>query len=211
MNKVMNINIGGVVFHVDEDAYDKLKSYLRQINRHFKNTAGGDEIIHDIEARIVELFQQKITDKKEVINTADVNEVIATMGKPSDFEEDVEEEYFSDPDVRQIKKKRLFRDIDNRIIGGVCSGLGAYARIDTVWFRIGFVVATLSGLSILAYLILWLIIPPARTISEKLEMQGDPVTISNIEKTIREEMNDIRDKLDDLASQAKQKFRKKNF
>ena len=207
----MNINIGGVVFHVDENAYDKLKSYLRQINRHFKNTDGGDEIIHDIEARIVELFQQKINAKKEVINLNDVNEVIAVMGKPSDFEEDVEEEYFNDPDVRHVSRKRLFRDIDNRVIGGVCSGLGAYFRFDTVWFRIGFVIATLSGVSILAYLILWLIIPPARTISEKLEMQGNPVTISNIEKTIREEMNEIRDKLDDLASQAKQKFRKKNF
>lgn len=209
MNKVMNINIGGSVFHVDEEAYDKLKSYLRQINRHFSNSKGGDEIIHDIEARIVELFQQKISSKKEVITMEDVTEVIAIMGKPSDFEEDVEEEYFSDPDVRQMGRKRLFRDIDDRMIGGVCSGLGAYFRLDTVWFRIAFVIATLSGLSILIYLILWLIIPPARTISEKLEMNGDPVNVSNIEKTIREEMNDIRDKLDDLAYQAKSKFRKK--
>lgn len=211
MNKVMNINIGGSVFHVDEDAYDKLKSYLRQINRHFKNSAGGEEIIHDIEARIVELFQQKLSSNKEVINMDDVNEVIAVMGKPSDFEEDVEDEYFGDADVRQVGRKRLFRDVDNRMIGGVCSGLGAYFKMDTVWFRIGFILATISGVSILVYLVLWLIIPPARTISEKLEMQGDPVTVSNIEKTIREEMNDIRDKLDDLASQAKQKFRKKNF
>lgn len=208
MNKVMNINIGGSIFHVDEDAYDKLRNYLRQLNRHFKNTKGGEEIINDIEARIVELFQQKVNDKKQVINMEDVNEVIAIMGKPSDFEEDVEEEYFNDPDVRQVTRKRLFRDIDNRLIGGVCSGLGAYFRIDTVWFRIAFVLATFAGVSILVYLILWLIIPPARTISEKLEMQGDPVTVSNIEKTIKEEMNDIRDKLDDLASQARDKFRK---
>ena len=83
-------------------------------------------------------------------------------------------------------------------------------RIDTVWFRIGFVVATLSGLSILAYLILWVIIPPARTVSEKLEMNGDPVTVSNIEKSIREEMDEIRSKIDDLAAQAKRKFRKKS-
>ncbi len=205
----MNINIGGVVFHVDENAYDKLKSYLRQINRHFKNTAGGDEIIHDIEARIVELFQQKIVANKEVINLDDVNEVIAIMGMPSDFEEDVEEEYFNDPGVRQMGRKRLFRDIDNRMIGGVCSGLAAYFSLDPFWIRIAFVIATFSGLSIFVYLILWLIIPPARTISEKLEMQGDPVTISNIEKTFREEMNDLRDKIDDLASQAKKKWGKK--
>lgn len=206
----MNINIGGSVFHVDEEAYDKLKSYLRQINRHFKNSKGGDEIIHDIELRIVELFQQKLSSKKEVVTLEDVNEVIAIMGKPSDFEDDMEEEYFSEPEIRQVGRKRLFRDNDNRMVGGVCSGLAAYFRLDTVWFRIAFVIATLSGVSILIYVILWIIIPPARTISEKLEMNGDPVTVSNIEKTIREEMNEIRDKLDDLASQAKSKFRKKN-
>ena len=176
MNKIMNINIGGSIFHVDEEAYEKLKSYLKQINRHFKNTQGGDEIIIDIEARIVELFQQKLNSKKEIITMEDVNEVIAIMGKPSEFEEDTTSDY-SDPDVIQVGRKRLFRDIDNRMIGGVCSGLGAYFRLDTVWFRIGFVIVTISGLSILAYLVLWAIIPPARTISEKLEMQGDPVTI----------------------------------
>ena len=208
MNKVMNINIGGSVFHVDEEAYEKLKSYLKQINRHFKNTRGGEEIIIDIESRIVELFQQKLSDKKEVITMEDVNEVIAIMGKPSEFEEETASDY-SDPDVQQLGRKRLFRDNDNRMIGGVCSGLAAYFRVDTVWFRIGFVVATLSGLSLLAYLILWAIIPPVRTISEKLEMQGDPVTISNIERSIRDEMNEIRDKLDDLAAQAKNKWKKK--
>ncbi|MBC8319479.1 MAG: PspC domain-containing protein [Bacteroidetes bacterium] len=208
MNKIMNINIGGIVFHLDDIAYEKLKSYLEEINTHFKKTTGGDEIIADIEARIVELFQQKLSSKKEVITLKDVDDVMAIMGKPSDFEGESNDEYY-DPDVKQYSKKRMFRDIDNRIVGGVCSGLGAYFRIDTVWFRLGFVIATLSGLSILVYLILWLIIPPARTIAEKLEMQGDAVNISNIEKSIREEMGDLRDKLDDLAAQAKRKFRKK--
>jgi len=209
MNKIMNISIGGIIFHVDEKAYEKLKIYLEEIKKHFNKSEGGEEIINDIEGRIVELFQQKLNSKKEVINMVDVDEVISIMGKPSDFEDDGEGD-FVDPDIRQVGKKRLFRDIDNRMLGGVCSGLGAYFRLDTVWFRLGFVIATLSGLSILAYLILWIIIPPARTISEKLEMQGDPVTVSNIEKSIREEMNGLRDKIDDLASQARNQFRKKN-
>ncbi len=203
----MNISIGGIIFHVDEEAYEKLKRYLEEIKKHFNKYAGGEEIISDIEGRIVELFQQKLNSKKEVINMADVNEVISIMGKPSDFDNDNE---YNDPDIRQVGKKRLFRDIDNRMIGGVCSGLGAYFRLDTVWFRLGFVIATLSGLSILAYLILWIIIPAARTVSEKLEMQGDPVTVSNIEKSIREEVDGLRDKIDDLAAQAKNQFRKKN-
>ena len=203
----MNISIGGIIFHVDEEAYEKLKRYLEEIKKHFNKSDGGEEIISDIEGRIVELFQQKLNSKKEVINLEDVNEVISIMGKPSDF--DNENEY-DDPDIRQMGKKRLFRDIDNRMIGGVCSGLGAYFRLDTVWFRLGFVIATLSGLSILAYIILWIIIPAARTVSEKLEMQGDPVTVSNIEKSIREEVDGLRDKIDDLAAQAKNQFRKKN-
>ena len=207
MNKIMNISIGGIIFHVDEEAYEKLKKYLEEIKKHFNKSDGGEEIISDIEGRIVELFQQKLNSKKEVINLEDVNKVISIMGKPSDF--DNENEY-ADPDIRQMGKKRLFRDIDNRMIGGVCSGLGAYFRLDTVWFRLGFVIATLSGLSILAYLILWIIIPAARTVSEKLEMQGDPVTVSNIEKSIREEVDGLRDKIDDLAAQAKNQFRKKN-
>ena len=208
MNKIMNINIGGIVFHVDNDAYEKLRKYLKDINNHFKNTVGGDEIIIDIEARIVELFQQKLSDKKEVITEEDVVDVIAIMGKPSDFDD---EDNYNEPSIKQVGRKRLFRDTDDRMIGGVCSGLGAYFRFDTVWFRLAFVIATLSGLSILAYLILWVIIPPARTISEKLEMQGDPVNISNIEKLIREEMDGLRDKFDDFAHKARNKFRKKNY
>ncbi len=209
MNKVMNLNIGGIVFNVDDDAYEKLKKYLKDINKHFSNSTGGEEIIIDIEARIAELFQKKLSNKKEVITLEDVVDVISIMGNPSDFEDD-NESYFDDKNIKQVGRKRLYRDMDNRMIGGVCSGLGAYFRVDIVWFRLAFVIATLSGLSILAYLILWVIIPPAITISEKLEMQGEPVNISNIEKSIRDEMSGLRDKLDDLASQARNQFRKKN-
>ncbi len=209
MNKIMSINIGGIIFNVDKETYERLNNYLEEINNHFRESEGGEEIISDIESRIAELFQQKLNSKKEVITMQDVEEVISIMGKPSDFEGDNENNY-EDPDVRQYSKKRMFRDIDNRMLGGVCSGLGAYFRIDTVWFRIGFVVATFIGLSILAYLILWVIIPPARTVSEKLEMQGDPVTIPNIEKAFRDEMDGIRNTLDDLAAQAKRKFRKRS-
>ena len=189
--------------------HNTLKSYLEDIHNHFRKTEGGDEIIIDIEARIVELFQQKLNVKKEVITIKDVDEIILTMGMPNDFEEESENNY-SNFVKKQRGRKRMFRDIDNRMIGGVCSGLGAYFAVDVVWFRLAFVIATLSGLSILAYLILWIIIPPAISVSEKLEMQGDPVNISNIEKSIREEMNGLRDKFDDFASETRNRFRKKN-
>lgn len=206
MIKISDVNIGGFVFHVNEDAYGVLKNYLDEISQHFTNTESGDEIISDIEARIVEIFQQKLSKNKEVITIEDVNKVISILGNPSEFG-DNEENNGNNSSYK--KTKRLFRDIDNGMIGGVCAGLGAYFNLDTVWFRIGFIIATFSGLSLLAYIILWAIIPPARTISEKLEMQGDPVTVSNIEKSIREEMSGLRDKFDDLASQARNKFGKK--
>lgn len=208
MKKTINTNINGISFIIDEDAYTILNTYLNSIKSHFKTKRGSEEIINDIEARIAELFHQMLNDKKQVLNIEDVNKVKEQMGKPSDFDHDAEEDtvYYAKP---PNSRKRLFRDINDRIIGGVCSGLAAYFNVDTVWIRLIFVIAILSGVSILAYIILWIIIPAARTVSERLEMRGDTVNISNIEKSIREEMNEIRDKLDDLAGQAKEKFRKK--
>jgi phage shock protein C len=138
----------------------------------------------------------------------DVDEVIKVMGHPADFDEDSEDEASSS--LIQKNKKRLFRNIDDRMLGGVCSGLGAYFNIDATLVRIIFLLALfLAGGSLLVYVVLWIVIPPARTVSEKLEMQGDPVTISNMEKAFKEEMSEIKDKLDDLTEQAKQTFKKK--
>ena len=210
MKKTLNINIKGIIFHLDEDAYNKLNKYLDEINNHFRNKKGREEIINDIENRLTELFQQKLNDKKQVITIEDVDEVIGTMGHPSDFDEDSEDDYTTVPQSRAKGHKRLFRNVEDRMLGGVCSGLGAYFNIDTVWVRIAFLIALVfAGGSILVYLVLWIVIPPARTVTEKLEMQGDPVTISNMEKAFKEEMNEIKDKLEDLTEQAKQTFKKK--
>lgn len=210
MQKTLNINIKGTIFHLNEDAYNKLNKYLDEINNHFRNKKGREEIINDIENRLTELFQHKLNDKKQVITIEDVDEVIGTMGHPSDFDEDSEDDYTTVPQNLLKGKKRLFRNVDDRMLGGVCSGLGAYFNIDTVWVRIAFLIALVfAGGSVLVYLVLWIVIPPARTVTEKLEMQGDPVTISNMEKAFKEEMNEIKDKLEDLTEQAKQTFKKK--
>lgn len=206
MKKTLDINIRGIVFHIDEDAFEILNNYLNEINLYFRSKKGHEEIINDIETRIVELFQLKLTDKKQVITRLDVEEVIAIMGHPSDFDQDSEDYTIT------YKKgpKRLFRDIDNRMVGGVCAGLGAYFNVDQLWFRIGFIISLfLGGAGAIVYLVLWIITPPALTVSEKLEMQGDPVTVSNIEKAFKEEMSDLKEKLDDLTEQAKQTFKKK--
>lgn len=208
MKKTINTNINGINFIIDDDAYAVLNTYLNAIKSHFKNKKGSDEIISDIESRIAELFQQMLNEKKQVLNIDDVNQVKEQMGQPSDFDQDAEDEtvYYA---KTSSSHKRLYRDTNDRMIGGVCSGLAAYFNIDTVWIRLIFVIAILSGVSALAYIILWIIIPAARTVSERLEMRGDPVNISNIEKSIREELNEIRNKVDELASQAREKFRRK--
>jgi len=207
MKKTVNTNINGISFIIDEDAYKKLDNYLTSIKKHFKNKKGGDEIVSDIEARIAELFQQMLNSKKQVLNIEDVSKVTEQMGQPSDFEVEPEEENY-DAETSGFNK-RLYRDLNDRMIGGVCSGLAAYFHIDTVWIRLLFVIVVISGLSPLAYIILWIIIPAARTVSERLEMRGDPVNIDNIEKSIRKEMTDLREKFDDFADQTREKFRKK--
>jgi phage shock protein PspC (stress-responsive transcriptional regulator) len=210
MKKTLSINIRGIVFNIDEDAYQKLNSYLSEIYRHYKNQPGCDEIVSDIENRVVELFQERLSENKQVITIADVTEVVGILGHPTDFDRELEDDAPPIGSKRTKGPKRLYRDPDSRVIGGVCSGLGAYFNIDPVWFRLAFVLAVIfAGTGILLYLILWVILPPARTVSERLEMRGDPIDIDNIEKSVRREMNDVKDKMSDFAEQAKQTFKKK--
>ncbi|MDP2723455.1 MAG: PspC domain-containing protein [Bacteroidales bacterium] len=205
MKTIVSINIRGTVFQVEEDAYLKLKNYLDSIELHFKNRPAGDEIISDIEWRIVELFQQQMAGDRKVITMSEVENMIAIMGHPADFD-DQNKEPLEHRVIYHARRKRLFRDMDHRIIGGVCSGLSAYFDVDPTWFRLAFVVATLSGLSPILYVVLWIVIPAARTIADKLEMYGAPVNISNIEKAIRDEMGDLREKFGEYTSKAKAKF-----
>lgn len=208
MKQTRTANIAGINFYLDEDAYQVLDNYLKELRKYFKGQEGAAEIISDIENRMAELFQQKIKNPQTVITLEDVNKVIAILGKPGDFDHENPEENTNSSKKRSMK--RLYRDMNDRILGGVCSGLGAYVNLDPVIIRIIFIVATLSGISILVYLILWIVIPPALTTAEKLEMHGDPVNIDNIEKTIRKEMDHLRDKLNDLSEKAKNTFKRKN-
>lgn len=202
MKKAIKINISGVIFHIDEDAYVQLKSYLKSVDLYFSNKEGGKEIIDDIESRIAELFQSRVTEqKKEVINLEDVTEVTAIMGDPSDFVEEAEDSEMAGETVAGGEKrsyrrgaKRLYRDPENAVFGGVCGGLGAYFRIDPVILRILFVVLLIAGYGVwgLVYIVLWIAIPKAVSIAQKLEMRGEHVTISNIEKTVKQEYEGVK-------------------
>lgn len=193
MNKTVNINLAGIFFHIDEDAYAKLRHYLDSIKRSFTSTQGSDEIIADIEARIAELFSEKIRSERQVISLKEVEEVIAIMGQPEDYM--LDEEIFEDePTYRTTRtKKQLFRDKENSYLGGVSSGLGHYMGISAIWIRLLWIILSIfsSGGFILIYIALWIFIPEAKTTADKLAMRGEPVTISNIERKIKEGFDDV--------------------
>ena len=209
MKKTLNINIRGIVFNIDEDAYQELNNYLGDVQKHYKNQPGYEEIVGDIENRIVELFQERVNNKKQAINLNDVIEIVNILGRPTDFERELQDDE-PVPGNQQRGPKRLFRDPENRMIGGVCSGISTYFDIDPIWLRLAFILAVIMfGTGILLYIILWVALPPARSLTDRMAMKGDPINISNIEKSVKEEMSDVKDKLDDLAQQAKDTFKKK--
>ncbi|MEO9869300.1 PspC domain-containing protein [Ekhidna sp.] len=281
MKKNISINIGGIIFHIEEEGFDKLKNYLDSVNKYFSSFEDSKEIIEDIEGRIAEIFLSKLDEGKQIITPEDVNDLIATMGTTKDFEATIENE----PEVKTEQKeeaqeeektekeeipksgyekaKRLFRDNKRKVIGGVASGIANYFGIDPIWVRLlmlaflfniffwglsGFIFLAyiilwiaipgsdsldedkaikklfrstddrvlggvsggiasyfgadpvvirvlfvisifLGGAGIIAYLILWIITPEARSITEKMQMQGEPVTISNIEESVKKSLN----------------------
>lgn len=200
MNKTVNINLAGVFFHIDEDAYAKLQHYLDTIKRSLNNTQGKDEIIADIEARIAELFGEKIRNERQVISYKEVDEVITIMGQPEDYM--VDEEIFEDEpsySYSQTKTtgKQLFRDTDHSYVGGVSSGLAHYMGIESIWVRLLWVILTIasSGAFLLIYIALWIFVPEAKTTADKLSMRGEEVNISNIERKIREGFDDVAGKV----------------
>jgi phage shock protein PspC (stress-responsive transcriptional regulator) len=212
MKKTVSINISGIIFHIDDDAFERLSRYLNSIKRHFANMEGKDEIITDIESRIAEVLQEKLQDNKQVISIEDIQEVITLMGEPSEMDEDSEyEEARTYQTYTYNRGKRLYRDPDGRMIAGVSSGLAAYFNIDPVWVRILFIVSLFAGFfGLIAYIVLWIVIPEAITTAEKLEMRGEPVNISNIERSVRDEFDNVKGKFNEFAGEARETFKKKS-
>ena len=194
MKKTFTINISGTVFHIEDDAYEVLQKYLINLKNHFGTDEEGKEILSDIEARIAEIFSVKTDEDKRVITVDWVNEVIKTMGTPEDFAEEEGEAEESIADEAK-RKRRLYRDPDHRVLGGVCGGLGAYFNMDPVILRIIFVVLLFptSLAAGLAYLVLWIAVPKAINTAQRLEMRGQEATVKNIEKSIKEEVREVKE------------------
>lgn len=181
MKKALQISIAGTLFSIEDDAYAKLDGYLESVKRHFASSEDKDEIVVDIESRIGELLLES---KEQVVTIATVERVIKEMGDANDFgdEEKVERCAPAAP-----ADKKLYRDRDNGIIGGVCAGLAAFFGIDVLWVRlVAIVLAFMHGIGILVYAILWVMIPEAKTSAQKLEMKGTPVTLETLSERISE-------------------------
>ena len=207
MNKTFNINLGGYAFVIDEDAYETANRYLHALAGHF-NGEGADEIMQDIETRMGELVHRK-KGNRSIVNKLDILDAIAVLGTP----EELKDINFSE-DFRRNRKntsfqlktgKRLFRDPNDKILGGVCSGLAAYFGIrDVVWVRLAFFLFTwLAGSGLVIYIVLWAIIPPAKTVSDRLEMMGEPTNVNNIARMVKEEIEEFSDKVHETFKKKK--------
>ena len=190
MKKTMTVNLGGMVYHIDDDAYDILRKYLDKVKQELRSIEGGEEIYQDIETRIAELFSERLKNNGQVITQKEVEEVIAIMGNPEDISGKSTEGGYK---TRSGNYKRMYRDPDNRVIGGVCSGLASYWRIDPTIVRVIFVILAIFGMAgVLIYLILWIVLPEANTVAQKLEMRGEAVNLSNIGDFFRQEFENVK-------------------
>ncbi len=279
MKRSISINISGMLFNIEEDAYERLKRYLDEIKLYFASYDASGEIVNDIENRIAEIFSTKVSAQKQVITLADVEALITQMGNIKDFaavEESFEEpratyehttngntyNTYGEPKtasrrlhrdesrkviggvaagiahylridpiwlrillvtfvafdvfltfaisssalvigyiilwialpaheglVEEKKIKKLYRNPEDKVIGGVAGGLGAYFGVDSVLIRILFAVGLFTGFGFLAYIILWISMPEARTLTQRMQMQGEPVTLANIEHQVKKNLD----------------------
>lgn len=213
MKKTLTVNLGGTVFHIDEDAYQLLDKYLSNLRIHFRKEEGSDEIMNDFEMRISELLSERVRLGYEVIAIENVEEIIKRMGKPEEiFEEDNTREKeeskathtFQENNV-QGGKKRLMRDPDNRVLGGVASGIAAYLGWDITAIRLAMIILLIIPYTpaLFVYLILWLVMPLARTAADKLIMRGESVTLENIGKTVTDGFEKVSGNVNDYVSSDK--------
>ena len=213
MKKTLTVNLGGTVFHIDEDAYQLLDKYLANLRIHFRKEEGSEEIMNDFEMRISELFNERVRLGYEVITIEHVEEVIKRMGKPEElFEGEEEKEYKEEARTQAFQEeeiprgpKKLMRDPDNRVLGGVAGGIAAYMGWDVTAVRLAMIILLFIPYApiIILYLILWLVMTLARTAADKLMMRGQSVTLENIGKTVTDGFEKVSNNVNDYMSSDK--------
>lgn len=190
MKKTYNINLNNQIFYIDENAYIQLQNYIEALEKHYLKEEDGKEILTDIESRIAELFKEFLEKSHhEVISQTEIDQVIEIMGTPDAIiDEDTEHHA-----PKENNYRKLYRDPDKAILGGVAAGVANYFSIPIMWIRLIFILCGIFyGISIIIYIILWIVLPPAKTAKQKLEMKGQKINVSNIEKNIRDTYNEVK-------------------
>lgn len=212
MKKTLTANISGTVFHIEEDAYDKLQRYLGNIRSRFTGSEGRDEIMADIEARVAELFNERLDGRRQVVSLVDVEHVMTVMGQPEDFVDGesgptagstASEQ--APPPSSASGPKRFFRDTEDKWVGGVFGGLGAYIGVDPLWFRIAMIVLVMASVGVLIpiYILLWILVPKADSAADRLQMRGEAVTVENIKRVVEEGTERMKQGGERFASEAR--------
>ncbi len=199
MKKVVKVSIGNLAFSVEEEGFLLIKGYLDVLHDYYDNKENGDEIIEGIEERIAELFVEKCG-SNTVVSSDIIKEVITILGRPEViFEEQSDQRSTGTKSHIRYIPKRLYRNPDNKVLGGVCSGLAAYSNLDVTLVRIIFVILFFGfsaiglfhvgggSFMVIAYIVMWLIIPEARTVEQRCSMYGEPMDLSNIQSNIKRE------------------------
>lgn len=213
MKKVIKVSIGNTAFTLEEDAYKIMNDYLNALSSHYKNKPSGQEVVDGIEERIAELLLERCGENK-IITAPMAQQVTEILGKPEMIDEESGESGESASSSASTSanpgRKKLFRDPANRIFGGVCSGLGAYFDRDAALFRVIFILCALlfsvpsmgigGGFFIILYIILWIILPSAKTVEQRCQMRGESNTIDTIEKNVKDGSKDVEDYMRDIRN-----------
>lgn len=219
MQRIIQITMGGRVIPIEELAYARLNDYITLLEKQFAGEAGRDEIILDIESRMAELFAIKLENGGQAIDLADVQKVIATLGNPSELNDtdgtnntgNTQQGNYQYVPPYEMHTRRLYRNPNDKMLGGVCSGIADYFGIDTVLVRLVFAIMFLTaGIGLLAYILAWIIIPVARTPQEMQYMKGaPPMDFQTMKKNMGEELQDLKKKGEEMSQELKDFFRNK--
>lgn len=220
MQRIIQITIGGRVISIEEKAYAQLNDYITALEKQFAGEAGRDEIILDIESRMAELFAAKLESGSQAIDSTDVQKVIETLGNASELNDtppvndrrsyqqqySYSGQYYTPPVTR-----RLYRNPNDRMLGGVCSGIANYFDIDPVMVRLVFAILFLTaGLGLLAYILTWIIVPAARTPQEMYYMTGQPpMDFHTMKKNMAYELDELKRKAEEMSRDLKDFFSNK--
>lgn len=196
MKKTLSIHLGRQLFTIEEDAYDRLQAYLKKLEASLAGEEGVSEIIEDIEMRCAELLQEQLNEKKLVVVTlSEIEHAVHSLGEPEVISEDAPkpEAEKQTEDRSYSRQRRLFRDTENGSLGGVCTGLATYLNVDPVVIKILFIIAFFMGFGFFLYIILWIVLPNAKTPSDRLQLRGVPVTVENIKEEINKSASRVKD------------------